>query len=96
MPVGLHSDESAPMLGTPPDPPAQPATAEGPRTQTSVPPSEHTQPPNDTPHGTDHKSDDEKGTNWWGQLWNKFEDLKNWAGGVADAVKGNHPESESE
>lgn len=41
-------------------------------------------------------SDNTKGTSWWDQLWNKFDEFKNWAGSVADAVKDNHPATGSE
>ncbi|CAG7964605.1 unnamed protein product [Penicillium nalgiovense] len=123
-PVGLHSDENAPFLDTPPDPPAQTSATAGPAQpappqptppqpsppqpsppQPSPPqpkpaqpkpanPAQPAQPASETP-STDHQSDDEKGPAWWGTLWHKFEDLKNWAGGVVDAVQGKHPESDS-
>jgi hypothetical protein len=109
-PVGLHSDENAPVLDTPPDPPAQtsatavpaqPAPPQPTLPQPSPPqpkpaqPAPKPSPAPETPPATDHQSDDEKGSTWWGTIWHKFEDLKNWAGGVADAVQGKDPESES-
>jgi type IV secretory pathway VirB10-like protein len=113
--VGLHSDENAPVLDTPPDPPAktsatarpvQPAPPKPTPPRPSPPqpkpaqpkpaqPAPESTPAPETPAATDHQSDDEKGSTWWGTLWHKFEDLKNWAGGVADAVQGKQPESES-
>ncbi|KGO70283.1 Type I phosphodiesterase/nucleotide pyrophosphatase/phosphate transferase [Penicillium italicum] len=112
-PVGLHSDESTPVLETPPDPPAQTSATAGPAqlapSQSSPPqppppqpkpaqppqPSPKPTPEAEAPPATDHQSDDEKGSTWWGTLWHKLDDLKHWAGGVADAVKGKHPESDS-
>ncbi|KGO58263.1 Type I phosphodiesterase/nucleotide pyrophosphatase/phosphate transferase [Penicillium expansum] len=107
-PVGLHSDANTPVLDTPPDPPAQTSATAGPlQPAPSQPPSPQPSPPQpvqpatqptsaaEAPPATDHQSDDEKGSTWWGTLWHKFDDLKNWAGGVADAVQGKHPEPES-
>ncbi|KAJ5555802.1 Type I phosphodiesterase/nucleotide pyrophosphatase/phosphate transferase [Penicillium sp. DV-2018c] len=85
--VGLHSDESAPVLDTPPDPPAPTSTTAGP----AQPPPQFTTPATPPP-ATDHESDDEKGSTWWGTLVHKFEEVKDWAGGVADAIQGKRPD----
>ncbi|CAI7591907.1 unnamed protein product [Penicillium glandicola] len=105
-PVGLHSDENTPVLDMPPDPPVpssatagppQPASTQPspPRTASPQPAPKPTTPAAEAPPATDHQSDDEKGSTWWGTLWHKLDDLKSWAGGVADAIQGKHPESES-
>lgn len=96
-PIGLHSDESAPVLDIPDDPPAK--STEEPPTQTSKRPSvpTKTSPANESsPTTSPTGNGDTKGTSWWDQFWNKFEDFKNWAGSVADAVKENHPSTGSE
>ncbi|EKV06502.1 Type I phosphodiesterase / nucleotide pyrophosphatase family protein [Penicillium digitatum] len=99
-PIGLHSDENTPVLDTPPDPPAHTSATVGPAQPTtpqpSPPQSKPVQPaPKPTPAAVappviEHQSDDEKGSTWWGTLWHKFDGLKNWASGVADAVQGKH------
>ncbi|KAI2674440.1 hypothetical protein DTO006G1_5533 [Penicillium roqueforti] len=104
-PVGLHSDENAPVLDTPPDPPAQTSPIAGPSQPAYPQPSPpQRKPPRPAPRpttaanappATDYQSDDEKGSTWWGTVWHKLDDFKNWAGGVADAVQGKHPESDS-
>ncbi|KAJ5371667.1 Alkaline phosphatase-like alpha/beta/alpha [Penicillium concentricum] len=108
-PVGLHSDENAPVLDTPPDPPAPTSPTAGPvqpapprpsppqpkPPQPAQPAPKPTTPAAETPPATDHESDGEKGSSWWDTLSHKFDDLKDWASGVADAVQGKHPESES-
>ncbi|CAI7653516.1 hypothetical protein PCG10_010428 [Penicillium crustosum] len=84
--------EPSPAELSPPQPsPAQPKPVQ-PKPEQPAP---NPTPTAEAPPATDHQSDDEKGSTWWGTLWHKFDDLKNWAGGVADAVQGKHPESES-
>ncbi|KAJ5781264.1 Type I phosphodiesterase/nucleotide pyrophosphatase/phosphate transferase [Penicillium paradoxum] len=106
-PVGLHSDKNTPVLDTPPDPPTQTSATAGPLQQVPKPTTSATKAaPPPVPESTtsatepapttDDQSDDEKGPTWWGTLYHKFEDFKHWAGGVADAVQGKQPESESQ
>ncbi|KAJ5352792.1 Type I phosphodiesterase/nucleotide pyrophosphatase/phosphate transferase [Penicillium brevicompactum] len=92
-PVGLHSDENTPVLETPADPPAQTTTAEGPSAQTPTSSTQPTNSPSESPTADD-ESDSGKGGSWWDSLWDKVDDIKDWAGGVADAIKGNHPHSD--
>lgn len=89
-PKGLHSDEDAPVADTPADPVEtgipNPTTTAGPEPTSpasEAPPAQPNQPE------TNPESDDEKGTTWWGALWGKFQQFKNWAGGVFDSVKDN-------
>lgn len=77
-PMGLHSDEDAPAAETPQD-----AAGETSTPPTSVAP----EAPAEEQPETQAESEDEQGTSWWGTLWSKFEGLKEWAGGVFDAVK---------
>lgn len=98
-PIGLHSDEDAPVLDTPPDPPAPAQTFATAEPSTSAPaPAPQPTTPSETPPATDNDSDSdgdkEKGTTWLDSVWDKLDDFKHWAGGVADAIKGNHPESQ--
>lgn len=82
-PAGLHSDEDAPAADTPDDPdPGAVPTAASPE-PTPAAPTETEEPPEANP-----ESDDQKGGTWWATLWGKFQDLKEWAGGVVDSVKG--------
>jgi hypothetical protein len=112
-PVGLHSDENAPVLDTPPDPPAPTSTAVPPQStspqpsapQPTLPQSKPPQlvqpapkptaPPAKAPPTPDHDEDKEKDSTWWEKISHKFDDLKDWASGVADAVQGKHPQTES-
>lgn len=89
-PIGLHSDESAPVLDIPADPPAK-STEEPPSVPTKTD-TVNESSPTTSPMG----NGDTTGTSWWDQFWNKFEDFKNWAGSVADAVKENHSSAGSE
>ncbi|KAJ5085170.1 Type I phosphodiesterase/nucleotide pyrophosphatase/phosphate transferase [Penicillium argentinense] len=88
-PVGLHSDEDAPLVDTPSDPPETIETA-----TTAVPP-EPTSPASSAPT-MNPESDDEKGSTWWGTLWDKveskFDDWKEWTKELFDAEHDNHPE----
>lgn len=43
----------------------------------------------DTPPETSSQSEDETGPNWWGTLWEKIEEAKDWATDVFDTVKDN-------
>ncbi|KAJ9489691.1 hypothetical protein VN97_g3592 [Penicillium thymicola] len=87
--------EPVPSQPSPPQPsPPQPKPVQPKPAQPAQPAPEPT-PVAEAPPATDHQNDDEQGSTWWGTFWHKFDDLKNWAGGVADAVQGKHPESES-
>ncbi|KXG52028.1 Alkaline phosphatase-like, alpha/beta/alpha [Penicillium griseofulvum] len=112
-PVGLHSDENAPVLDTPPDPPASTSTARPPQSappqpsapqptlpqskppQSAQPAPKPTTPPAEATPTPDHEGDREKESTWWEKISHKFDDLKDWASGVADAVQGKHPQPES-
>ncbi|CAI7593974.1 unnamed protein product [Penicillium bialowiezense] len=95
-PVGLHSDENTPVLGTPADPPAQTTTSEGPSAQPTNPPSEAPTADHQSDGESNDESNGEKGESWWDTLWNKVDGVKDWAEGVADAIKGNRPHSDEE
>ncbi|CAG8941104.1 unnamed protein product [Penicillium salamii] len=92
-PVGLHSDETAPVLETPSDPPVHTTTTAGPPVQTSEPSATPTKAASESPSADE--GDDKKGS-WWDTIWDKVDDFKDWAGGVADAIKGNHPHADNE
>ncbi|CAG8025814.1 unnamed protein product [Penicillium olsonii] len=94
-PVGLHSDENVPVLDMPSDPP-QTTTSAGPPVQTAQPSPEPTKPANTSAPAGDESDESGENGSWWDTVWNKFDDFKDWAGGVADAIKGNHPHSDSE
>ncbi|KAF9886556.1 hypothetical protein FE257_011328 [Aspergillus nanangensis] len=89
-PVGLHSDEDAPHLDPPSDPPVSSVSTSLASAQTpTAAPSHPTSPaggsttqPQDKPN-----SEDEQGPTWWGTLWGKVEGLKDWAGGIIEGVK---------
>ncbi|KAJ5698743.1 pyrophosphatase/phosphodiesterase [Penicillium macrosclerotiorum] len=83
-PVGLHSDEDTPPLVRPSDPPEQPPA--------TVAPSAPTPPVVEAPPATDSESEDEKGPTWWGTLWTKVEEWKDWASELFAAEKDNHPQ----
>ncbi|PYH90466.1 nucleotide pyrophosphatase family protein [Aspergillus ellipticus CBS 707.79] len=91
-PVGLHSDEDAPELDRPSDPPsstsdtAAPVKTPSAEMTTSATPSETAPGPQPEP---DSESDDEQGLTWWGTLWDKIEDVKDWATDIYDTVKDN-------
>ncbi|KAI9926490.1 hypothetical protein MW887_004255 [Aspergillus wentii] len=93
-PVGLHSDEDAPVRVNVDDPPVS-STTPGiiPTTTTTTPAvtvPEPTSPASETtPEDpeTDDESEDEESSTWWGSIWDKVEDLKDWAGELIDSVK---------
>jgi hypothetical protein len=89
-PVGLHSDENAPTLERPPDPPEQPSTT----TATPEPTSPASEAPSESSPAADSDREDEKVSTWWGPLYNKFEDWKHWVGDMFNSVKDNHPEQQ--
>ncbi|PWY71832.1 nucleotide pyrophosphatase family protein [Aspergillus sclerotioniger CBS 115572] len=90
--VGLHSDEDTPTLDSPADP--VPSTITG-MTPTKMPSAEYSasaSPSETAPEAQpepDSESDDEEGPTWWGVLWDKFEEAKDWATDVFDTVKDN-------
>jgi hypothetical protein len=92
-PVGLHSDEDAPSVEAPVDPPASSPSGtsgtmspipSGTALKHPSPATESSAPPTQRPD-----SDDEAGPTWWGTLWDKFEGLKDWATDIFDTVKDN-------
>lgn len=97
-PVGLHSDEDAPPVETPSDPPesAMSTTGTGPTTTPTVSPEPTSAASEAPPPTANPESDDEKGSTWWGTLWHKvgdkFDDFKEWTEELFDAEHDNHPE----
>ncbi|KAI9367838.1 alkaline-phosphatase-like protein [Aspergillus egyptiacus] len=89
-PSGLHSDDDAPVLDDPSDPPAttaapsahlsstasvplpSPSASSGANPQESASPKEN---PNDEPQ------------TWWDSIWDKVEELEDWASGLFESVK---------
>lgn len=100
--AGLHSDEDAPPVDTPSDPPepeeTTKTTSSSPSATTTSSP-EPTSAASDAPPTANPESDDEKGSTWWGTLWHKvgskFDDFKEWTEELFDAEHDNHPEGES-
>ncbi|KAJ5404405.1 Type I phosphodiesterase/nucleotide pyrophosphatase/phosphate transferase [Penicillium cosmopolitanum] len=103
-PVGLHSDEDAPIIETPSDPPepevTNTTTSNTNPTATTAETPEPTSAASDAPPTSNPQSDDEKAPTWWGTLWhkfgNKFSDFKEWSKELFDAEHDNHPDGESE
>ncbi|KAF7118246.1 hypothetical protein CNMCM5793_007652 [Aspergillus hiratsukae] len=101
-PVGLHSDQDAPAVEKPADPPAS-STASLVSSQTMTPAStssqvsstvlvQPTSPPENESSSepqSEPESDDEQGPTWWGTLWSKVEEFKNWATDIIETVKDN-------
>ncbi|KAJ5233087.1 Type I phosphodiesterase/nucleotide pyrophosphatase/phosphate transferase [Penicillium chermesinum] len=87
-PVGRHSDANTPPLSRPSDPPEPPSTTTAPLPEPTSPayeaPTQQVPPP--TPG-----SDDEKGPTWWGTVWHKLDEWKQWAGELFSAEKDKHP-----
>lgn len=94
-PVGFHSDENTPPLDNPPDPPTSSPTAGVTHTTPASIPSQQPSPskePESQPEPqpeSNPESDDEQGPTWWGTLWSKLEDAKNWATDTYETVKDN-------
>ncbi|PYH78857.1 nucleotide pyrophosphatase family protein [Aspergillus uvarum CBS 121591] len=98
-PVGLHSDEDSPTLEDPSDPPSVTTTVVEPIKPSTTPtttssmisasPTSSADMVVDTPPETSSQSEDETGPNWWGTLWEKIEEAKDWATDVFDTVKDN-------
>jgi hypothetical protein len=104
-PVGLHSDQDAPAVDKPADPPISSTVSLAPSptvtpasssseasstvlVQPTSPPenessSEPAEPQNEP------ESDDEQAPTWWGTLWSKVEEFKNWASDIIETVKDN-------
>lgn len=95
-PAGLHSDENAPAVEQPADPPAKVSTTAGPA-PTPQPTLVSDPDAAESPPATDPGSDDEKGPTWWGTLLGKVEKLKDWAGNLfssaGDAISGKGKDS---
>lgn len=91
--IGLHSDEDTPTLASVPDPPVSSTTAT--MTPTVMPSAEITSsasPTETAPEAEpepDPESEDEKGPTWWGTLWDKLQEAKEWATDIFDTVKDN-------
>ncbi|KAF4161104.1 hypothetical protein CNMCM6069_006067 [Aspergillus lentulus] len=102
-PVGLHSDQDAPVVDKPADPPISSAGVSVIPSQTMTPastPSEGSstafiQPTSPSENESssepqnEPESDDEQGPTWWGTLWSKVEELKEWATDIIETVKDN-------
>ncbi|KAE8133105.1 alkaline-phosphatase-like protein [Aspergillus pseudotamarii] len=99
-PVGLHSDEDTPTLENPSDPPASsmvtpaslsttstvPAFTSPTATSTTVP-----EAPSEEESDDEADNENDQPSTWWGSLWDKIEDLKDWAGDLIETVKDNFP-----
>lgn len=99
-PVGLHSDEDTPALENPSDPPASsmvtpaslsmtstvPASTSPTATSTTVP-----EAPSEEESDDEADNENDQPSTWWGTLWDKIEDLKDWAGDLIETVKDNFP-----
>ncbi|KNG83060.1 type I phosphodiesterase / nucleotide pyrophosphatase family protein [Aspergillus nomiae NRRL 13137] len=99
-PVGLHSDEDTPALENPSDPPASStATPVSPSmTSTALASTSPTTTSTTAPEAPPEEESDDEADNdndqpstWWGTLWDKIEDLKDWAGDLIETVKDNFP-----
>ncbi|PYI09658.1 nucleotide pyrophosphatase family protein [Aspergillus sclerotiicarbonarius CBS 121057] len=93
--IGLHSDEGTPTLDSPPDPPFPSSTAG--MTPTKMPSAEmsasasptETAPEAQPEPDSESDDDDEEDPTWWGVLWDKLEEAKEWATDLFDTVKDN-------
>ncbi|KAE8351378.1 alkaline-phosphatase-like protein [Aspergillus coremiiformis] len=81
-PVGLHSDKDTPALESPSDPPRVP-----PSTTSAAPASNSPTATATTPAD----SEDDHPSTWWGTIWDKLGNLKDWAGDLFDTVKDKLP-----
>ncbi|OXN28396.1 hypothetical protein CDV57_02868 [Aspergillus fumigatus] len=103
-PVGFHSDEDAPIVDKPADPPISSASMSVIPSQTTTPAStssevpatallaQPTSPSENEPSSepqNEPESDDEQGPTWWGTLWSKVEEIKEWATDMIETVKDN-------
>ncbi|KAL4927065.1 alkaline phosphatase family protein [Aspergillus undulatus] len=92
-PSGLHSDEDAPALDSPSDPPTTQTAAGTAPGSTAVTAPSASASPSAKPHETkpEGSAEDEPGTSWWGDLWDKVEDFaedtKDWASDLFEDVK---------
>ncbi|PLN75592.1 nucleotide pyrophosphatase family protein [Aspergillus taichungensis] len=87
-PVGLHSDTGAPAVEDPSDPPATSTfVAAAPTHAASADPKPTS--PAEAPAGPnpDPETEYDERPTWWGTLWGKVGDFKNWATDVVDTVK---------
>lgn len=91
---GLHSDEDAPALDNPSDPPITQSVASdattSPTSTVSAPSQSASASPSAKP---EEDAGDEQGTSWWGTVWDevedKVEDLTDWATDLFEDVKDN-------
>ncbi|KAL4892575.1 alkaline-phosphatase-like protein [Aspergillus ambiguus] len=93
-PVGLHSDEDAPSVEAPADPPvsATSSTTINLSPTSSLTPAPKSPPPSEgspPPPADRPESEDEPGPTWWGTLWGKLNDFKDWATDAFETVKDN-------
>ncbi|KAL4920804.1 alkaline-phosphatase-like protein [Aspergillus aurantiobrunneus] len=80
---GLHSDEDAPVLDDPSDPPGTETAA-----NTSPSPTVSVAPPASSSAKPEEDADEsDTDTSWWGSIWDKLEDVKDWASDLLDDVK---------
>ncbi|KAJ0427212.1 alkaline-phosphatase-like protein [Aspergillus carlsbadensis] len=95
-PSGLHSDENAPALDNPSDPPTT-ASAESATGTTASPTAETTSilsnpaSPFPSPAANPEEDADDADSNephdWWDSIWGKVEELKDWASDLFESVK---------
>ncbi|KAL4786265.1 alkaline-phosphatase-like protein [Aspergillus varians] len=84
---GLHSDEDAPALDNPSDPPATQSVAITSPSPTVSVPSQSVPVSASSSAKPQEDAVDDEGTGWWGSIWNKMEDLKDWASDLIGSVE---------
>jgi hypothetical protein len=92
-PSGLHSDENAPALDDPSDPPTT-ASAESATSTDNIPTAEATaETTSPSPTAAANPEEDADGVDsdqphgWWDSIWGKVEELKDWASDLFESVK---------
>ncbi|KAL3474832.1 alkaline-phosphatase-like protein [Aspergillus californicus] len=89
-PSGLHSDEDAPVLDNPSDPVADPSATETVAdTHSTAPvalPSASSVAPASSSAKPEEDADNEPDS-WWGKVWGKVEEVKDWASDLFESVK---------
>ncbi|KAL4900693.1 hypothetical protein BDW74DRAFT_182527 [Aspergillus multicolor] len=93
-PSGLHSDEDAPVLDTPSDPPATQEPTQTVASSSTATSSSSTSTTSDTDSASastsakpEEDADGETDTDWWDSILDKVEDVKDWASDLLDDIK---------
>ncbi|CBF79613.1 hypothetical protein AN7550.2 [Aspergillus nidulans FGSC A4] len=106
-PNGLHSDEDAPVLDSPSDPPAtqatkQIATISSSATSSAVSSTTVSSTSISSDAGSvlvspsakpESDAEDEPDADWWESIWDKVEDIKDWANDLLDDIKDDFSQS---